>query len=241
MRGHSVKIYEKTSRIGGALLAGSYPPFKGEMTCLFTWERHELEKLGVTIQTETELTPEMVKKEDPDALIVAIGGKPTIPPVPGVDKPHVVIAQDILFGKVIPGERCLVAGGGDIGFETAAFLAATLWRDVTIVEMLPKLAEEHDPSSRDYFLSLYDKWHVKQLVNTKLIEIGEKTVVLEGKNGPYVYETDTVVLALGTKSDPDMAEALKAAARKTIVIGDAAKAREAVDATREGFKAGLEV
>jgi len=241
MRGHSVKIYEKSPRIGGALLAGSYPPFKGEIVSFFAWERHELEKLGVPIQTETEVTPELVKKENPDAVIVATGGKPTIPPVPGVDRPHVVLAQDILFGKKLPGQRCLVAGGGDIGFETAAFLAATLWRDVTIVEMLPALAPEHDPSSRDYFLSLYEKWNVKQLVNTKLVEIGEKTVVLEGKNGPYVYETDTVVLALGTKADSSLADALKDIARKTVVIGDAAQAREAVDATREGFNAGLDV
>lgn len=240
-RGHSVTVYEKSPHIGGALLAGSFPPFKGEMTDLITWERQELGKLGVSIKTETPLTPAVVQQEDPDAVIVATGGQPCLPPIPGIDKPHVVLAQDVLLGNVIPGDRCIVAGGGMVGTETAAFLATHLWRDVTIVEMLSTLAIEDDPSTRDYFISLLDKYKVKQLLNTELVEIGDNTVILEGQAGRYVRDADTVIVALGSTGDTRLAEALTGTDRKVQVVGDAVMARQAVDATREGFQAGREV
>lgn len=39
---------------------------------------------GVEIRTSVEVTPEYVEKESPDALIVAVGSQPLVPPIKGL-------------------------------------------------------------------------------------------------------------------------------------------------------------
>ena len=89
---------------------------------------------------ETEVTPELVEKTKPDAIIVATGSEPLIPDIPGIQDKRVVTARDVLADKVkITNKKVVVAGGGMVGAETAEFLAEQ-GNKVTIIEMLPKMA-----------------------------------------------------------------------------------------------------
>ncbi len=134
-RGHEVTVYEKSDRLGGTWLIAALPPHKAELLTFVGWQRHELEKLGVTIKYNTELTKERIAEEQPDQVIVATGCTPFIPPIPGKDQPHVVQANNILQQNVRAGENVVVMGGGSVGVETAEFLSL-YGSNVTIVEML---------------------------------------------------------------------------------------------------------
>lgn len=87
------------------------------------------------------LTEAIVAEEKPDTVVIATGGKPIMPDIPGIDKPIVTNAQDVLEEKVDTGSKVLIVGSGLIGSETANYLAHH-GRAVTIVEQLQGKVED---------------------------------------------------------------------------------------------------
>ncbi|WP_291634659.1 FAD-dependent oxidoreductase [Clostridium sp.] len=146
LKGHKVDLYERRDFLGGQFKAAAYPPAKGELATYVSWISEELEKLGVNVHLNYEVTEEMIREQNADYIIVATGGNPIIPRIKGVDKGHVCTAEDMLLGKVQPGEKIVVAGGGEVGGETAAHLAMQE-RAVTIVELQPDILNELDGMS----------------------------------------------------------------------------------------------
>jgi pyruvate/2-oxoglutarate dehydrogenase complex dihydrolipoamide dehydrogenase (E3) component len=74
----------------------------------------------------------------PDAVIVATGAQPMVPSVPGIDGPNVATAEDVLLGKVeVKDAPVVVCGGGEVGCETAEYVAEVLLPHVpvTVLEM----------------------------------------------------------------------------------------------------------
>ena len=84
-RGHSVTLYEKNSRLGGQLLSEQYIPFKQDMYNFVKVLEGRLAKSGVDVRLNTELTAEQAAAENADVIITAIGAKPIVPPIPGID------------------------------------------------------------------------------------------------------------------------------------------------------------
>lgn len=115
----------------------SVPDFKEDLRRLNNWYKTQLRKLGVEIKLETEVTPELVERENPDEVFVATGSNSIKPDVPGIERSNVVTAMDLLLGREKAGDSAVVIGGGLIGCETALWLAKQ-GRKVTIVEMLPE-------------------------------------------------------------------------------------------------------
>ncbi|RAT43426.1 hypothetical protein AU495_09955 [Lonsdalea populi] len=237
-RGHKVTLFEKTGYLGGQFRSAAFPPGKGELATYTAWLGRELEKLGVEIKFNTPLTKEIVAESRPDSVIVATGGKPAIPPIKGINQPHVVLAEDVLLGNVVTGQRVIIAGGGEVGGETAAHLAMQL-KDVTVVEMRGRLLQELDGVSKLHLMSVLEEYDVKQYPNTKLCEIGEHQVTLENAQGRMALEADTVVIALGYAPVKELAEELEGVADNVVVIGGAVKTSNALVAAREGFDAGM--
>lgn len=71
-------------------------------------------------------------------ILLATGSVPAVPPIPGIDSPAVVDSTGILDVSEVP-ETLTVIGGGVIGLEFACFFAE-LGTEVTVVEMLPRIA-----------------------------------------------------------------------------------------------------
>ncbi|MDR2247445.1 MAG: FAD-dependent oxidoreductase, partial [Treponema sp.] len=241
IRGHNVVLFEKKDQLGGQFRSAAYPPGKGELTTYTAWLIRELKKLGVDIRCSTELTKETVQKEKPDTVIVATGGKPIVPPVKGIDKPHVVYAEDALLGKVTVGDNIVVAGGGEVGAETAVHLAMQQ-KNVAIVEMLPEILKEQNFGSIKLQLkSVLDEFEVKVHVNSKVVEITDTEVLVESPDGKSALKADTVVLAFGYVPDNKLVDSLRGLCENIIAIGGAVKTSDALAASREGFDAGLAV
>ncbi|MBM4761095.1 FAD-dependent oxidoreductase [Bacillus sp. B15-48] len=240
IKGHKVTIFEKRDFLGGQFKSAAYPPHKGELATYTSWLANELEKLGVTIHLNTELTKEVVVNDQPDTVIVATGGNPLIPAIKGVEKPHVLTAEDVLLGNVATGDRIVVAGGGEVGGETAAHLALQE-REVAIVEMLPSLLSELDGVNRVHLKKILNEYEVQQYTNSKLVEILDDAVVVENSSGTVTIPAETVVLALGYKPNNKLAEELQSVHHNVITIGGAIKTSNALIATREGFDTGMNI
>jgi hypothetical protein len=58
----------------------SAPDFKNDLERLNNWYQGQLSKLGVEVKLKTEVTPELVKRESPDVVLVATGSKSIIGP-----------------------------------------------------------------------------------------------------------------------------------------------------------------
>lgn len=240
-RGHHVKVYEKERMAGGAFRLAAVPPGKGEIATYAVWQMNQLEKLGVQVIFETKATPELIKADNPDIVICANGATPIIPKkLPGSDKAIVVTANDVLAGKVNTGANVVVIGGGDVGSETANHLASNL-RNVTLVEMLDDIATDEVIVPRWGLLDDMKNHGVRVCTKTTVKEIKDNSVVLEGKVNEEV-PVDTVVLAVGSRPNTELSDALKEAGYDVRVIGEAKKAPgNAWVAITEGFNVGREI
>lgn len=240
VRGHQVTLFEKNGHLGGQFRSAAFPPGKGELATYTAWLVRELDKLQVDIRLNTELTKARVEKDHPDTVIIATGGTPSVPPIKGIKQSHVVLAEDVLLGNVTTGKRVVIAGGGEVGGETAAHLAMQQ-KEVTIVEMRDRVLQELDGVSKRYLMAILDEYDVKQYLNTKLCEIRENQVDLENAEGHFSVDADTVVIALGYRPVNNLVGQLDEIVDNTIVIGGAVKTSNALVAAREGFDAGMSI
>ena len=106
---------------------------------------------------ETEADPQWVDWQKPDVLILAIGADILIPPIRGINGPNVVLAEDVLTGRKSVKGPVVVIGGGMVGCETAEFLVEHGVSDVTVVEMLGRMANNVAPTYRPFFLGRLKK------------------------------------------------------------------------------------
>ncbi len=93
-RGHKVVLFEKSDKLGGILKSEQAIPFKYEMYQLSLTYARMLEVEGVDVRLNTPATPDAIEAEKPDALILAVGSKPIVPPLPGLDGDNVVVVND---------------------------------------------------------------------------------------------------------------------------------------------------
>ena len=238
IKGHEVHLYESDRQMGGQFVSASYPPFKGEFATYPAWLLRQLQKLDVKIHKSTMLTKEIVVEEKPDKVIIATGAKPVIPEIPGVDLPNVVLAEDVLRGRSDTGLSVLIAGGGMIGSETASYLATQCKASVGIVEMRPDIGMDMEAGIRDDLKDVLNKFFVKIMTDTTVESITDKGALLKHRDCEWFYPCDTIVLAIGTESYAPLATELKGIC-ETVTVGDAKEARKALQATREGFVAGM--
>ena len=89
----------------------------------------------------TEATPELIDRLDPDAVIVAVGAEQIVPPIPGVEK--AMMSFDVFGHEDRVGRRVVIIGGGAIGVELGIHLNG-LGHECTIVEMAENLAPERN-------------------------------------------------------------------------------------------------
>lgn len=240
-RGHDVHLFEKTHKLGGQYYLGAIPPGKGEINQFINWQKNKMNKLGVKVHLNQPLTEEIVDREKPDVIIIATGGKPIMPDIPGIDKPIVATAHDVLEEKVETGSKVIIVGGGLIGSETANYLAHH-GKTVTIVEQLHDIALDEEAYVRHFLLKDLKEFNVEVHVNSKVVEITDRGVIAE-KDGEKITLDgfDKVVIAVGVEPVNELAEKLKDKAPEVIVVGDAKEARKALEAVQEGYEAGLKV
>ncbi len=240
-RGHEVHLFEKSTRLGGQFYTAAIPPAKGEIAGFIFWQKKQMADQNVSIHLEMELTEDIVSRQKPDVVVIATGSKPRCLAVPCAPKINIVNARDVLEGKAKVKSRVAVIGGGMIGSETANYLAHH-GKAVTIVEMLPKLAQDVNLTTREFLLKDLAEKNVRIHVSAKVKEIREDGLVVE-KNGreENIGSFDSIVLAVGVDPCNELTGILDGKAPQLISIGDAVKARNALDAIAEGYMAGLEI
>ena len=239
-RGHEVILCEKEAEIGGILKSEQALPFKQEMYMLsHTYEKMAREA-GAEIRLNTEVTKEYADKENADALIIAVGSTPLVPPIPGLDGDNVVVVNNYYLEKDKVTDDVVVFGGGLAGCECAIHLGMEGKR-VHLVEMRDMLAPDANVRHRPLMIKEIDKY-VTVHTGYRGLRVAEEGIWCEDKEGREVLVPGTsVICALGQRSRTDVVMELSDCAPFVRVIGDAAKVSTITNAVYWGYHAALDI
>lgn len=240
-RGHDVTLLERRADLGGQIRGAATPTLKKELRDMLGWWIRQLGREGVDVRLNTQATVETVDLMQPDAVIVATGAVPAWPDIPGIDGDNVIEVLDYYRSPDPPrGRRVLVAGGGLSGCDAALDLALG-GNEVTIVEMLGELATDALAINRISLLRLLQEHGVRALTNHRIERFLPNGLVARTADGEVTVEGDTIVVALGTRPENELARRLQDAWHEVYVVGDCVTPAKVGDAVRAGFVAGWQV
>lgn len=239
-RGHQVILCEKEAELGGILKSEQALPFKHEMYELTGTYEKFARNAGVEIHLNTEVTPELAEKENADALIVAVGSTPLVPPIPGLDGENVVIVNDYYKQKEKVTDKVVVFGGGLAGCECAIHLGME-GKEVHLIEMRNELAPDANVRHRPLLLKEIDKY-VMVHTGCRGMEVTKEGIICETEEKEQILVPGTsVICALGQHSRTDIVDTLRDCAPYVAVIGDAGKVSTITNAVYEGYHAALDI
>ena len=198
VKGHTVTLVEKSDRLGGQINLASMPPRKSEILRGVKYYEKILPQLDVDVRMNTVLSNEELNAFD--EVIIAAGAHNMDLPMP-VENSNVVSAWDVLEGKEVTG-KCVILGGGLVGAETAEYLA-NRGHEVTIVEMMERIAAQESQTVLPLMMKDFAEHHVQQLTNTKVSSISNNVVKAVNTKDETEIEisADTVVAALGSRKN----------------------------------------
>ena len=237
-RGCEVTLWEGSERLGGKMQVAAIPEFKRDIRPLIHYLATQVEKAGVKIKLKKAATSALVRKHNPDVVILATGSTFAMPKIPGVDQDHVLNTVELYAGDRPVGRRVLVVGGGLCGCEAAAYLAQQ-GKQVTVVEMAREVVSESSKTVNTILAikALLAQTRVEVRTRTKLVEITKTRVIVESNGARQELAADTVVIATGFASNVALRDALEEQEIEVVAIGDCVKPRTIDDAIWEGFHA----
>ncbi len=256
-RGHQVTLAEAGPLLGGQFRLAGMQPRRSQILDLLAWYETQLTKLQVRVLLNTYMEPDDIADDAIDNVIIATGslatetgwqrGLPELAALPGIDKPHVYSAQDVMSraANIPEGGHVVVFDdeGNWKGCGTAWHLAEKGYK-VTLVTSAPKVGAEIERTAAD----LPMRRRLKQLGVAMMTEAGlaswsgSAATVLDFLDGAtHAIAADALVLATTNTSLDQLSETLNQRAISTHAIGDALAPREANVAIFEGRRTARQV
>ncbi len=239
-RGHQVILLEKTDELGGILKSEQALPFKYEMYRLGLTLARQMELAGVDVRLRTPATPELLEELAPEALILAVGSTPIVPNLPGIDGDNVVVVNDYYRQKDKVGESVVVLGGGLAGCECAVHMGME-GKKVHLVEMRDQLAADCNIRHRPILMEQVDKYTTVHLKHAGLQVTAEGLVCKNESGEEVLIPGDTVICAVGQRSNRSAADALRGCAPWVREIGDCVRVSNITNAVYQGYHAALDL
>lgn len=187
----------------------------------------EYMKKNIRILTETEVTQidhditELTYEDKKgnkqnlkyDKLVIATGGKPLIPPIPGKDLDGVFKVRTVEDGEAILSyskncKNVILVGGGAIGLELGSELANKGIK-VTIAEMMPQLfPRSFDQEMSDKFQEHLQGKNIEIFTSSAVESINGETKVESVTIDGEIKPADMVILSTGVRPQTDLAESI---------------------------------
>ncbi len=139
-------------------------------------------------------------------LLICTGSSAAVPPIPGlkesVESGLAVTNREILDLKAAP-KRIAVVGGGVIGLEMASYFNS-IGSEVTVIEMMDKIAGPTDKDMSSLLQKTYAKRGVKFLLGAKVTAVngkpGDGTVTCEIAGKEEKIPADLVLVSVGRRA-----------------------------------------
>ena len=236
-RGHHPIILEASSALGGQFVIAGAAPRKEEIAESALSMAKQVINEGIEVRLNTPLTIDTLKEISPQELIIAIGSEPISLRIPGASLPLVSNSHEVLSGKVIPRGKVAIIGGGLVGLEVAEYLAHKV-EEITVIEMLDSVAKDLGILRKICVMEGLYHSGINTITNCQCTEIKENSIVINKSGELQEIECDSVVIAVGAKarSFEDIKEYCDNNGLTYHVIGDALKARRALNCTKEAWE-----
>lgn len=241
-QGHQVTLFEQTDYLGGQLKHSDYVSFKWPLRDYKNYLVRQLQKNGVTVRMQTKATPELLEREDFEAVIAATGAVPNIPAFAqnanGKLMPGLRTCLDVFGHEAELGKRVVIVGGSETGVETGMHLCE-LGHEVTVLTRKFELAHDashlhaitmaivtYDPE--DYHEIIKCAWerypNFHGIVHATATAATPTSVTYLDQDGvSHRLEADSVVICGGMKAQRDEALAFYGAAPRFFMTGDCEK------------------
>ncbi len=241
LRGHAVTVLERAAEPGGQVLMSRLVPGREELAGLAAYLADAALRAGAEIRLGAEATVEIVLAERPDAVVVATGARPGMPPIAGIVDSPAVDPFEVLRRPAGPVRRALVIGGGLLGVGVAHVLAER-GADVVVAEPGGELAGELGLRPRwQYVANLRARPNVSIRLGTTVEELSADGASLR-KLGEMerLSGLDLVVPTRPMLAVSGLADALKALPVGPAVfeIGDCVMPRTAFEAMQDAATLG---
>lgn len=238
-RGHNVSLFEKSNKLGGNLIPAGEHEFKHDIQRLNEYHKGQIEKLGVNVNLNTELSVEQIKELNPDVVILATGSEPVTLTFDGSNDEKVISCLDAILGKKPVGQKVVVVGGGQVGCEIAMEYANE-GKKVTIVEMLDGILSSGASVPFINSMAIHDILahdEVTVLTGSRLTAVDVTGATISKKDSSTLHiEADTIVISSGFKSMPSFAKELIGSGIEFYVVGDGRKVGDVKTTSHDAFE-----
>lgn len=238
-RGHKVTLAEKAGQLGGSLLPAGAPEFKKDLERFRQVLIRRVERAGVDVILNKCADSQYVRETAPDALVVAVGARELVPPIPGMELPIVKMAAAAELEPQALGQRVVIIGGGLVGCELAISLHRH-GKQCTVIEMKPAVADEVNSFYRGGLMPELAQ-AAKLMTKTRVCQIREDGVVCDSGGERQFVAADSVVCAAGFYAPCALVDSLCAEAPEYYIIGDCAKVGQIGGAVSGGYFAALRI
>ena len=225
--GHKVTLCEKKDQLGGVLLCEVNVPFKARIGEYIERQKYVISQNNIDVRLNTPVTPELVEELKPDAIIMAIGGAPIRPSIPGIDGANVVGVEEAFANPDLAKGKVVIIGAGNSGTELGIYLKE-LGKDVSLIEA------KADAQQSRYIYKMAEVG-LQTSVNTTAREIKADGIVCDTPDSETFIAADTVVLALGIRPLWEEVDVLSSFAGEFYQAGDCRAPRTIIEATGEAW------
>lgn len=233
-RGAQVEVWEAQARAGGLIELAKLPPHKSVLERLIAYRLAVLEQLGVSVRYGRRADAETVAAFAPRLVVLATGSGPAIPPIEGLNDPHVMTVDEALPRlDEIQAKHCAVLGGGLAGLETADALCARGVR-ADIFEMADAVGAGLPTTRKGFVMDRLNAGGCTMHTGARIRRVAFPTIGYEQNGqtleaGPY----DLVITALGRRSEHALADELRETHPEIecVCVGDANRPATALEAT----------
>ncbi|MEK5442535.1 oxidoreductase [Fredinandcohnia sp. FSL W7-1320] len=237
LRGHEVTLYEKNYRIGGTCLPKENPSFKKELENIPTYYEIQFKKLGVNLKVNTVATPDVIREQKPDVVIVAAGAIPLTFSLEGDQSIQVVQAIDAFNKRGKIGQRVAVLGAGLVGCEAALHFAKQ-GKEVHLITRRPEdqAAAGLNALAAFRLVTEMKRSGVNIIGNSDVVSIKEGKLVIKNlqTKSESELELDTIAPARGFKPNWELKEELSTFTDEVYLIGDSVKPGTILEAVADG-------
>lgn len=242
--GHQVILYERSNKLGGLLNFYADPVWfkKGESRHR-KFLIHQVEKhKNIEVRLGVRATPELVKADKADEVIVAIGGRIYHPDLPMEQGAKTIDVLGVYGHEDIIGQKIVIIGGGTSGVEAAIYLAG-LGKRVQIIEKIDDIALDEPFSMRNHILKFVEDLNIEYFVEKEAVAITANGVKARDVNHgtESFYEADTVFFATGLKTKEEEADGFIPCTVDVVKVGDCRKIGNLGTAIREGYNAAVTI
>ena len=239
-RGCRVTLFDRNERLGGTLNRVEQQPYQTDLKRYRDWLISRIECCSnVNIVSGIEATPELVRAQRPDGVIVAIGARPSVAPQIMDKRKNVIDESQIYTAQHLPVGPTVVIGGGGAGCEAALFLAQR-GVDVTLIDRSPRILQQEQPMIRLMWQDQLEAAGIRLRMGINCISISATGIVGMDVESQTKVElpAEFVVFATGGNRNINRAEQFRNTALSFAEIGACVRKTDLKSAVFDGYCAG---